>query len=221
MQKKNLSEFLKELGAVIEELIGGSHKFLNNTSAKQEKKIKNSEKPQNDKQWKFTPTLSKPKVLGAEFVSDVKIKKDSEIQQETVFEKIWKVKNTGDCNWPEGCHLKFIGGNDKLNIPLHSKFELSKLAKQGQSVDIAVELTAPKEPGTYNAYFSLVSPKNIMFGQKLLMEVKVIRNKDLEKWGEKLKFLAEMGFLDTKKLIVLLEKNKGDLPATIQDHLQG
>jgi len=220
--KNNFENFLKELSELLKRVVvnlggGEKHVFVHNKSVNVVVK-KDSIIPETSQNW-CQPKLPKPKVLGATFIDDVSVPSGEEIEQEVAFKKIWNVKNSGDCEWPSGTCLKFISGSEKLKIPVGSKWVLKKLAKVGETVDVVIDIIAPKDPGQYNVSFSLVDAGDKLFGQKLLLEFKVIENKAMKKWEDKLRMLAEMGFSDKKNLVVLLEKNKGDLPSTIQDHL--
>ena len=89
------------------------------------------------------------------------------------FQKIWRVKNTGNCKWDEGYKLAFIGGDDKLN-PKSVKFvESSDFVDPGEEADLGVTLTAPKFPGTYQATWRMQTDNGAFFGTPLTVVIEV------------------------------------------------
>ena len=89
------------------------------------------------------------------------------------FQKIWRVKNTGNCKWDEGYVLAFIGGDDELN-PKSVKFQDSNdFVDPGQTADLGVNLTAPKFPGKYTATWKMQADNGAFFGTPLTVVIEV------------------------------------------------
>ena len=97
----------------------------------------------------------------ADFITDVTIPDDTEIAPGATFDKIWRLKNVGSCEWTTGYDLVYDHG-DRMNAP--DDIDFTGSVQPGQTVDLAVSLTAPTEGGTYRADFKLRSSDGIVFG---------------------------------------------------------
>lgn len=97
----------------------------------------------------------------ASFVDDVTIRDNSEIEPGTRFVKIWRLRNSGDCTWTPAYLLTFFGGQ-RMEAP--STVTLSSQVARGETVDLAVDMQAPEEPGTYQGFWKLRSPEGQFFG---------------------------------------------------------
>jgi hypothetical protein len=86
------------------------------------------------------------------FVEDITIPDGTAAVPGAVFDKIWRVKNTGTSTWSSAYTLAWIDG-DKMgaaeSVPLPNE------VRPGETVDISVKLTAPAKAGTYQTYFRL------------------------------------------------------------------
>jgi hypothetical protein len=97
----------------------------------------------------------------ASFVSDVTYPDGSNVPLGGTFTKIWRLKNTGTCTWNASYALVFVSG-DRLNAP--TAVALPTNVGPGQTVDLAVNLTAPNQTGHYRGYWKLRNPSNVLFG---------------------------------------------------------
>jgi hypothetical protein len=97
----------------------------------------------------------------ASFVSDVTYPDGSNVPLGGTFTKIWRLKNTGTCTWNASYALVFVSG-DRLNAP--TALALPTNVGPGQTVDLAVNLTAPNQTGHYRGYWKLRNPSNVLFG---------------------------------------------------------
>jgi len=93
----------------------------------------------------------------AAFVADVTVPDNTNFNQGDVVHKVWRVKNTGTCTWTAQYTLVFSSG-DEMNA--HSSTPLSA-TKPGDTLDIAVDLVAPSEDGTYRADFEIQNPSGV------------------------------------------------------------
>lgn len=111
--------------------------------------------------------------LAARFVADVAVFDGTEVAPSTPFTKIWRLKNVGECPWPPGTKLLFVGGDQmsaELTVPLTSKMVLP-----GEEVDVAVDMVAPAELGRYVGYWRLVGPLGRRkFGQRIWAHIQVV-----------------------------------------------
>jgi hypothetical protein len=77
------------------------------------------------------------------------------------FTKIWRMRNIGSCTWSPNYSLTFTGGD---RMQGYGYVPLPEVVYPGESVDIAVNLTAPFEPGRYRGYWMLRNPYGQVFG---------------------------------------------------------
>jgi hypothetical protein len=98
---------------------------------------------------------------GATFVEDVTIPDGTYIAPEKVFEKIWRLKNTGTCTWTQDYSLVFEGGD---HLGAQDDVPLPREVQPGSTVDLGVAMQAPETKGSYKGYWMLRSPKETLFG---------------------------------------------------------
>jgi hypothetical protein len=77
------------------------------------------------------------------------------------FVKTWRLKNTGNCDWPDGTMAVFLSGS-QLDAP--SSQELGGGVAVGGEVDISITMKAPLEAGTFTGYWMLKIPNGGRFG---------------------------------------------------------
>lgn len=90
----------------------------------------------------------------AAFVSDVTVVDSTTIKAGEVFNKVWRVQNTGTCPWAERYTLVFVGGEQMGapdSVPL-------KVTQPGQTLDISIDMIAPQADGEYRADFEIHDP---------------------------------------------------------------
>ena len=97
----------------------------------------------------------------AGFVEDVSIKDGSILSRGASFTKVWRLKNVGSCTWTPSYALVFISG-DPMSGP--SAVALTGNVNPGQTVDLAVNLTAPAKDGHYRGYWKLRNAAGVLFG---------------------------------------------------------
>jgi hypothetical protein len=87
---------------------------------------------------------------------------NSKMSPGQTFSKSWTLKNNGSCPWTSGYTLVFERGDA---MGAKSVSPLTAVAvPPGQNVEVAVTLSAPNQPGTYQGYFMLQSPGGTKFG---------------------------------------------------------
>jgi Ig-like domain-containing protein len=110
----------------------------------------------------------------SEFVSDVTIPDGSVLEPGKNFEKIWQVKNTGTCTWDEGYALVYIGGSSPNLDPYNFEFKQSSdFVAGGSTVNLALTLTTPCNPGEYQGSWRMRNDQGAYFGTFLTVIVKV------------------------------------------------
>lgn len=96
-----------------------------------------------------------------QFINDVSVPDGSSFSPGESFTKIWRLKNIGTCAWTPDTKLVFVNGA-QLGGPVAAS--LPGYVAPGQTVDVAVTLTAPEEPGHYVGYWMLRSSEGTLFG---------------------------------------------------------
>jgi hypothetical protein len=97
----------------------------------------------------------------ADFVADVTVKDGTVFSPEASFVKTWRLRNSGSCTWTQGYELVFVGG-EKLSST--TVIKLNKSVKPGATIDLSVQMKAPKKVGHYFSYWMLRSTDGKRFG---------------------------------------------------------
>lgn len=92
---------------------------------------------------------------------DVTIPDDTVIPAGSSFTKVWRLINSGSCPWTTDFTVVWFSG-DKMG-PVMAQ-SLSRRVESGQSIDIAVDLTAPDDPGLKQSYWKLRTGDAKLFG---------------------------------------------------------
>lgn len=90
----------------------------------------------------------------AAFVADVTVPDNTNFKQGDTFNKAWRVKNTGTCAWTDQYTLTFYDG-DQMGAPDSVAL---RVTKPGDTLDIAVDMTAPNKDAIYRADFEIRNP---------------------------------------------------------------
>jgi hypothetical protein len=114
----------------------------------------------------FTPvpplaTLPAARCDAASFVSDVTYPDGTNVPLGGAFTKIWRLKNTGTCTWTTSYTLVYVSG-ERFNAPNATSIPTS--VGPGQTVDLAVNMTAPSQSGRYRGDWKLRNSSNVLFG---------------------------------------------------------
>ena len=92
---------------------------------------------------------------------DVTFEDGSSVAPGTVFNKIWRLKNSGALAWPPGCQLLCISGFGKTLTRVEAArygYDVPA-ADVGQTVDVvANDIIAPDVPGKFMSYYRFISP---------------------------------------------------------------
>jgi hypothetical protein len=96
------------------------------------------------------------------FIKDITIPDEMDLAPGEEFTKIWRLENAGSCPWTLGYLLYFESG-DLMGGPT-SKELTNKTIQPGEMVDVAVNLVAPLETGTYQGNWKLRNVKGDGFG---------------------------------------------------------
>lgn len=92
---------------------------------------------------------------------DITIPDDTEIPAGNSFTKVWRVVNTGTCNWTAEYTAIFFSG-EQMDAP--NEVAITEPVAPGQSIDIAVTMIAPLETGSYQGNWMLRNADGENFG---------------------------------------------------------
>ncbi len=147
--------------------------FINNGSEQIEEVVEQSPTPTESPTVTETPT-STPEpptptpitptplpCLLARFVQDINVPPGTVFNGGTKFIKIWRVENAGSCTWTRNYTLIWVAGD-----PLGSKSQVAipGAVQPGQTVDLQIELVAPKADGTYKGAWMINDNAGHIFG---------------------------------------------------------
>lgn len=97
----------------------------------------------------------------AAFVADVTYPDGSNVPLGGNFTKIWRLKNVGTCTWNTSYALVFVSG-ERLNAP--TAVSIPTNVGPGQTVDLAINMTAPSQNGHFRSDWKLRNASNVIFG---------------------------------------------------------
>jgi hypothetical protein len=92
---------------------------------------------------------------------DVTIPDNTEMMPGQIFTKIWRLENTGDCAWTSEYAVRFFYGA-QMSAP--EAISLRGLVEPGQTVEIAVDMIAPQDPGLHQGNWKLRNAMGQLFG---------------------------------------------------------
>lgn len=121
----------------------------------------------------FTPTVNASSLaVGCNnllLIRDETIPAGSVMKPKETFTKTWKVENNGTCDWALQFRLVFAGGNQMDGDPSG----LGKVIPPNKWTQISIQLTAPKQPGTYTGSWRLGTQSGSPFGSTLTVSIVV------------------------------------------------
>ncbi|KAI9889777.1 MAG: hypothetical protein M1814_004979 [Vezdaea aestivalis] len=132
--------------------------------------------------------------LDATFVWDF-IRDGTNFHEQQIFAQTWTLHNPGPGVWPAGCCVKFIGGDNMLNVDSIQPSAVSELEKAaqsnalttdikaGSSTNFTISLRAPRRLGKNISYWRLTAPNGTKFGHKLWCDINVIPETPTYPWG--------------------------------------
>ncbi|MEN4013545.1 MAG: NBR1-Ig-like domain-containing protein [Bellilinea sp.] len=94
-------------------------------------------------------------------ILDVTYPDDSRMLPGQPFTKVWRLVNRGRCTWNRDYQVVWVSGERLYSVAQQS---MSGEVHPGESVDIAVDMTAPQQPGLYTSYWMLRNPHGEWMG---------------------------------------------------------
>lgn len=103
------------------------------------------------------------------FVSDVTVPDGTRIQPGARVDKVWRLRNTGTCEWGAGYRWVYVDG-EQMDAP---ESVAVPATAPGQEVDLRVVFTAPFTPGTYVSRWQMQTPDGARFGIVAVLNIVV------------------------------------------------
>lgn len=137
----------------------------------------------NKKNIKRGMVVKRPKM---KFVQHVSYVEGEKVKPGQVMEKIWKLKNIGNDEWPAGCKVEFAKG-DLVGIG----YEIGTVPS-GACIDAIASINIPDSEGRYTGVWKLVTPDGVSFGDKLYVVVQSLSNEEIPE--QQISYFLELGF---------------------------
>jgi hypothetical protein len=112
-------------------------------------------------------------VDNSEFVADVTVPDGTHFGPGTVFQKTWRVRNSGTCSWDASYRFGFLSG-ERMSGPRSTPLgpfdpgptgrPLFPTVQPGDEVEVSVILIAPASGETYRGQWQLYAPDGTPFG---------------------------------------------------------
>ncbi|MDY0125583.1 MAG: NBR1-Ig-like domain-containing protein [Anaerolineaceae bacterium] len=107
------------------------------------------------------PTPTPRPCLQITYISDLSIPDGTKLNAGTAFTKIWRLQNSGSCNWDSGFDIVFTKGNQ---LGANAVYDIPYAVPSGQYVDISINMVAPSVNGKYSSEWMLKSSNGVVFG---------------------------------------------------------
>ena len=182
-------------------------------------------------------------LLEMAFLSDVTIPDGTEFSVGEGFSKVWRLSNSGTTTWPLGCRLVLeTNTGDRLSTVEY--VDIPGEVPPQSAVTISVEMETPKKLGRHVSYWRMQGPSGSAFGARIWVDIVATPKKvpvapavvaapavpepipaapaapasgikPGEKFSAQLESLYRMGFLNLDLNRNLLEHNKGNVAAVV------
>jgi hypothetical protein len=116
--------------------------------------------------------------LQARFVEDVTIPDGCVVSPAASLRKSWKLENSGDNAWPEGCYMVIQAGNPSFGIQADESQITLPALQPGEQCVAEVDVRAPVIPGRYTTYWRVCDPSGTQFGHRFWIDIIVATNDD-------------------------------------------
>lgn len=96
-----------------------------------------------------------------EFLEDLNIPDDTVLPPGGEFTKRWLLRNNGTCPWSTDYSIVFLDGDQMSAEP---SIPLAEPVTPGQELEVAIDMVAPEEPGTYRGNWQVADANGEPFG---------------------------------------------------------
>ncbi|KAK3707850.1 hypothetical protein LTR37_011852 [Vermiconidia calcicola] len=149
----------------------------------EEKPIIKSEEPKSASPVASTEAVPAT-VLNAHFVKD-SIADGTVVEPNARFTQVWTLRNPGPYTWPAGCSVRFVGGDNMLNVDNTRPAAVTDIAdatesncigrdvQVGEQVAFMITLKAPSREGKAISYWRMKAADGTPFGHRLWCDVQI------------------------------------------------
>jgi next-to-BRCA1 protein 1 len=125
-------------------------------------------------------------LLNAHFVQDT-IRDGMKLSPETRFTQTWTLINPGPLPWPTGCSVRYVGGDNMLNVDNSHPASVAAIAEAtesnvvgravfpGEKIGFTVSMKAPVREGKAISYWRLKAADGTPFGHRLWCDIEVVK----------------------------------------------
>ena len=106
---------------------------------------------------------------GLTFIEDVTVPDGTAFAPGATVEKVWRVANSGTCNWDAGYRLRLDSGDAMGAETEQALFP----ARSDSEIEIRIVFKAPEEEGTYQGLWQAYSPDGEPFGDPVFVIIEV------------------------------------------------
>ena len=118
----------------------------------------------------------------SEFVADVTVPDGTHYTPGAIFQKTWRLRNSGTCTWDASYRLGYLAG-ERMSGPWTSPLGDPNISQGGPGlfptvlpggeIEVSVLLTAPASAGTHRGQWQLFAPDGRPFGTKPYVVIQV------------------------------------------------
>jgi hypothetical protein len=121
-----------------------------------------------------TATITQPSCTNiAELDRHLNINEGSVLQPNTLYAKVWRIKNIGTCSWNTNYALTYSDGDESLN---QADIPLSNEVQPGETIELRVNFTTPEKGNTYIGNWMLKSDTGLIFGVGSFADQPIVLN---------------------------------------------
>jgi hypothetical protein len=102
-----------------------------------------------------------------EFVEDRNLPDDTQLPPNTPFTKTWLIRNNGTCPWSPEYSIAFVDGDQ---MSASERIPLTRTVSPGSALEVAIDMVAPEEPGTYRGNWQIADASGVLFGEDGVIE---------------------------------------------------
>ena len=106
------------------------------------------------------------------FITDVTIPDQTVMKPLQRFTKIWRIQNSGTCNWTKGFGLVYFNGAQLSGVPAYFSSN-DPVITPGMQVDIPIHMVAPEAKGQYYSEWIMVDADGKSFGYPVYVMIEV------------------------------------------------
>ncbi len=90
---------------------------------------------------------------GMSFIADVTIPDGTHLPAGQAFDKVWRLKNKGTCDWSPRYAMTYVGGQ---RLTVADSFPIEREVPAGSTVDLTVKMQTPLDVGTTESMWALI-----------------------------------------------------------------